>query len=323
MDTGNTSGKSRGAERCRWDSPRFCPASPGGPAPGGPVPDLAVQLLQESDWVRSLAQSLVRSEADAEDLAQDAIVEALEARGSRRPRRLRAWLATTTRRKALDYYRRRSTRAEALHRLGTEAVAAEGAPPLDSDERFALHEELARALRGLPQADRDLLLRRHVDQVPPRQLASELGMTSEQVRKRLTRALDQVRQKLRQTERGEAGWNRALLALAAPAVSAMGPSFLASLTAMSITKTLVATAALALMGATAWWWLSPDTISPPDSPSPPRASRRNRARVQVPPHRLSESSTKPVLQPRAPRAPGSTLRPRSMHSKWTDLASLS
>ena len=226
-----------------------------------PSADLAVRLLRESDWVRSLARSLVRSEADAEDLAQDTIVEALEARGDRMPRRLRAWLATITRRKAIDRHRRRSIQRAALDELKADAISGETSRGLDSDARFALHEELARVLRELPASERDLLLRRHVDQVPPRRLAKELNLTSEQVRKRLARALEKVRQKLSQSERGESGWNRALVLLAIPPRFPVPP--LLALTAMSITKTLIAAAVFVLACGAAWRFLSGDTSSPP------------------------------------------------------------
>lgn len=57
----------------------------------GPDPRRMADLLQETEWVRSLARRLVGDAARADDIAQDAFVAALRA-GPAGDHGLRPWL---------------------------------------------------------------------------------------------------------------------------------------------------------------------------------------------------------------------------------------
>ncbi len=173
----------------------------------------AEQLLGEALWVRNFARTLLRNEDDAQDLAQDVMVEALESKSQVPQSGLRGWLATVARRKAMRRYALHSKEHE-LH----EHLSSTGQPPSNSsDLHLELHVELLHAIGQLSSADRHLIVRRHMEGQSPRALAKELGVTPEVLRKRLSRALTRLRKLLASTERGQQGWHRALLAVAYPA----------------------------------------------------------------------------------------------------------
>ena len=73
-----------------------------------PPPDPnAEALLAESTWLRNLALALAGDPHEADDLAQDAIVAALERRPDARDS-FRPWLKTVTRRILVDRQRARA-----------------------------------------------------------------------------------------------------------------------------------------------------------------------------------------------------------------------
>lgn len=95
---------------------------------------------------------------------------------------LAGWLFTVVRRECL----RLAKRGRAGQQVGIEAV--------EDDLRFArmpqdeLRLDLARAMRGLPEHYRDLVLRVDVQEIPIGEVALELGLTRESAKARLHRA---------------------------------------------------------------------------------------------------------------------------------------
>src|SRR5262245_60115353 len=96
------------------------------------LPPTPERLLQELHWVRALALNLVRDGNEAEDLAQETLLAALEAR---RPPAggLRAWLARVLRNQAVSRYRagvrrkRREMRAASKEQLPSAVETLERA----------------------------------------------------------------------------------------------------------------------------------------------------------------------------------------------------
>lgn len=149
------------------------------------------ELLENANWVRSLARGLLRDPCMAEDLAQDVMAAALEGadRGVR-PGRMRAWLGGITRNLAHQTLRREGGRPR------VEAAAARAEAMRESTDRAELHHQLTSAVLELDEIYRTVLLMRFYDDLAPREIAHRLGLPGPTVRKRLSRAIEQVHTKL-------------------------------------------------------------------------------------------------------------------------------
>ena len=171
-------------------------------------------LLQHAAWARRLAAQLVRDD-DADDLVQDAWAAA-GARpggsGGRAPGAPRKWLAGVMRNLA-----RFRARSAARRRLREEAAGAavHGDAGLSRPDEIAERVETQRLLAGLvlelPAVYRDVVLLRFYDDLPPRAIATRLGIPAGTARSRLSVGLAQLRERLRSST----DWRRSLVALAA------------------------------------------------------------------------------------------------------------
>lgn len=178
-------------------------------------------LLAQLPFLRKLAGRLLDDPAAADDVAQDAVVAALE-RGSS-VASTGPWLAGVTRNLARLLFRREQRRRDRQH-----AAAAPEKLPSAADEsvRFEALRRVVLALDRLAPDERALLVRRFYDEWPPRRIAADLGVPVNTVRTRIARALARLRIEL---VGGKAGEERdrlhALLAplLAPPVVSLLAP----------------------------------------------------------------------------------------------------
>jgi RNA polymerase sigma factor (sigma-70 family) len=167
-------------------------------------------LLQHSLFVRRLAQSLVRDPHRAQDIAQDAMLVALE-----RPMagaNLRSWLAGVTRNLA-----RRSWRSEKRRRRH-EAAVAPAAPTetaADSVSRLETTARLVAAVLALEEPYRTTVLRRYFDDETSADIARSEGVSPATVRSRLKRALEKLRERMDRECGGRRAWMAALLPMAA------------------------------------------------------------------------------------------------------------
>ena len=149
-------------------------------------PMIFATALRRSDGNRGLA----------EDAAQIVLIDlARKARGLR-PATLGGWLhrhACFTISKMLRSERRRQSRE---HRAAAES------PPVAAESSRAVDD----LLLGLPDTDRHILLLRHVDGRSYEEIARLLGLTPAAVKKRAERALQKLREKLREPTVGESRW---------------------------------------------------------------------------------------------------------------------
>lgn len=219
------------------------------------------RLLADTAFVRRIARSLVRDPDAAEDLAQDALVVALE-RPPRAGTSLRGWIATVVRSLAVD--RARSTNARARREMSV--AEREHAPgPDEIATRLDLSQNVARALRELEEPYRTALYLRYVEELDPPAIAARLDLPVATVKTQLRRGLEMLRRRFDREWGGRAAWSAVL----GPWVA--DPAHAAPIVETWIVSTTTKIAAALLVCGAAAWVLWPDTDSAPLAGAPPIA----------------------------------------------------
>lgn len=120
---------------------------------------------------------------DHDDLMQEVYVRTLRAQESGRVTHAKAFLFTTARNAAIDLFRRR--RGPAHHEI-TEITALaliDEAPGLaESLEREKRLDVLLEAMLALPERCRQVMMLRHLDGLPYKEIAVRLGISPETVK---------------------------------------------------------------------------------------------------------------------------------------------
>ena len=201
-----------------------------------PTPPPLDELLSHAEFVRGLAHALVRDAQQAEDVAQETWVAALERPPTQRPR---AWLASVVRRRAARMHRGRARQDR------RQQAAARPEPSISTADRVAQAEQvrlLGDALCVLPDIQREAILLRYYEGLPPRVIARQLGIPVNTVRSRTRRGLERLRAELDERAGGDGRkWMAALVPLAR-GVATGPPALLAGIAVLT----------LAVVGATAF-----------------------------------------------------------------------
>jgi RNA polymerase sigma factor (sigma-70 family) len=178
------------------------------------------------DLVYTTALRQVRSPQLAEEIAQSVFIDL-----SRNARRLRpdtvltAWLYQVTRRTAVDVIRR-ETRRQSREQLAAELTEMNAPSSVWSQIEPLLDE----AMDSLEPDDRAALLLRYFDNKSLRDVGQNLGTTEDAAQKRVSRAVERLRQFF--SERGVAvGVGALVAALSASAVQAAPLGLTTSITA--------------------------------------------------------------------------------------------
>ncbi len=170
--------------------------------------DLVAALLREAGWVRRVAARLVRDGSSADDVAQDAWVQALRQRPDPSTT-LRGWLAEVLRRLA-------HTRARAEARRRNRELADEPREVPAADrllEKAELLRRIAQMVGELDEPYRSTVLLRYFEGASAAEIARRQEVPAGTVRWRLKEALDQLRVRLsREVDRDRA--RRALAPIA-------------------------------------------------------------------------------------------------------------
>lgn len=213
-------------------------------------------LLAHSSWLRSLARSLVGDPHRAEDLIQEAWVAALQNPPvDAAPPAQKAWLRTVLQRRVRSWHESDRSR----HRREAATARRDIAPAADEvDERIELHRALADAIAGLAEKDRQVVVMRYFEDMPPREIARRLGIRSGAVRTRLSRALSVLRARMDRQYGGRRAWIVPMMAVGWPTSAA------AAATASSFPLGRVATVATVGLLAAATWMARPEA-EPRDS----------------------------------------------------------
>ena len=138
----------------------------------------------------AIAYGILQSREEAEDVVQDSLVKAWKRRWRvRDPEKFPAWLATVTRHKAHDVFRKRRT--VPLSEQLTESIEPE------RTNTSALDQRLHSALAALPELHRTALVLRYFEEMDYRTIENSLGLTNGALRGILGRALTSMRKRLR------------------------------------------------------------------------------------------------------------------------------
>lgn len=219
-------------------------------SPSPPSPDERLnEVLRERDFVHGLARRLLRDDDRAGDVAQEALVIASREtpRGS-----LRGFLASVVRNLAASDLRSSARRARREREVARPESGVPSAQAIVEREEW--RRRILRAVEELPASQREAILLRYFEGLPPRRIAKQLDIPVESVKTRIQRGLAKLRPRL-EAEHGEPDtWNGLALVAVAPSLAG---SLGLSMGAFGMTSTLkwkVTAAACVVAGAVWFGW---------------------------------------------------------------------
>jgi len=208
-------------------------------------------MLTHRDWVRRVARALVHSDAEAEEIEQEAWVRAVT-RPPSSEGKCKAWFRTVLKRAARDRWRAR-TRRDA--REVRSARPPESAPTADLVAEAESHRLVVNAALALPEPYRETIVLRFFHELPAAEIAERLDVPLETVRTGVKRALGRLRKELDDRHGGDRRAWTAMVALLIPASAKAG-------TAIGVKAGLVAAAASLLVATVALWPKAEETLPP-------------------------------------------------------------
>ncbi len=145
--------------------------------------------MVEQESLRRFLLSLCGDPAEADDIAQDALMNAYVASASfRGAARFSTWLFRVAYNCFIDRVRKRKIQTSPLDHPAAQAVPGVEA----TDGRFR-HEDLHRAIGQLPDKERAALLLFYMEDKPVKEIAAILEMPSGSVRAYLSRGRQHVK----------------------------------------------------------------------------------------------------------------------------------
>ena len=149
-----------------------------------------VKAYQDQAW--TLARYLLKDPAEAEDACQEAFVKLWKNQDSIDPDKVKPWLMKVTRNGCLDRLRRRRENVE----FDEAHVAADTNGPMQATSDSEIGAWLKRAIGGLKEPYRSLVVLRDVNQHSYEEVAGMLELSLAQVKTYLHRARKQLREQL-------------------------------------------------------------------------------------------------------------------------------
>ncbi len=226
-----------------------------------PDPEL---LLVHTRFVRGVAGTLVRT--DAEDLAQDAWVRALQ-QPPQHQYGILGWWSTMLRRLAANARR-------AQERRRTREASAVEPSAVPTPDEILIKEEIRRrvvaAVLALEEPFREVVLLRFYEELAPHEIAQRLGVPAATVRTRLSRAIGRLRARLDRECAGErSAWLGPLALWSVPTLDA---GVVGGVLLMTKKLSIVAAASLLLWLPLVLWWNSGEVPPEADAREPVAAS---------------------------------------------------
>ncbi len=165
-------------------------------------------LVAHAGFVRRIAFAILRDDADADDATQEALGRGLTA-GPTEAGARRSWLGTVVRNQARRLLRRESRMAARERAVARPEATGD---VVDAVVRQETLRAVVDAVGSLDEPSRTVVLLRHYDDLPPREIAARLGLPVETVKKRLHRAHQTLRTHLEGDGRREGARRRSALA---------------------------------------------------------------------------------------------------------------
>ncbi len=163
--------------------------------------DLAAVVESYSSLLFRVVHSVLRNQAETEDVVQDAFVRVLEHR-RRLPevREMRVWLVRIAWNLALD--RRRRIRPEQFDEGFSEGLVSRDLPADEVLNEARRMKAVLREMERLPRAERDVLTLSAIEELGMGEMAEVLGRSESAVRALLFRARTRLRERLGEGQRG-------------------------------------------------------------------------------------------------------------------------
>ncbi|HLY39932.1 MAG TPA: sigma-70 family RNA polymerase sigma factor [Terracidiphilus sp.] len=150
--------------------------------------------------------SILKNETEAEEAAQEAVIKAyLNLHLFRGDSQFRTWVLSIARNEALGRLRKLGTRREDSLDAATDELTGDYTPailtswreiPLEALERKELGDILRKAINGLPEIYRNIVLLRDIEEMDIRETAAALGISEGAVKVRLHRARAMLQKEL-------------------------------------------------------------------------------------------------------------------------------
>ncbi len=153
-------------------------------------------VRRHQDRVYNLALRMTADRDLAADVTQDAFLRAFRSLPKlRQPERFGSWLLKIVSNLSLDALAARSTVSlDALMEEGDEFLPVSGSDPADQIEGILSDEAVAAALKRVQPVYRQVLVLRHIEDLPYEQIAEILDIPLGTVKTRLFRGREQLRQ---------------------------------------------------------------------------------------------------------------------------------
>lgn len=149
-----------------------------------------VEQYQDQAW--TVARYILKDAQEAEDATQEAFVKLWHNQENIDPERIKPWLMKVTRNGCLDRLRRRRDNVE----FDESHMAGDVSGPLQDVAASELGVWLKRAIAGLKEPYRSLVVLRDVNQHSYEEVAGMLELNLAQVKTYLHRARKQLREQL-------------------------------------------------------------------------------------------------------------------------------
>jgi RNA polymerase sigma-70 factor (ECF subfamily) len=157
---------------------------------------LAMMTRELGPALGRFCAAILGNRAEAEEAAQDALIEALRAMsGFRGESAVRTWLFAIARRICFRRLKRRRHREALLHVVSAVEVPSPDSP-LDEAARTELFRRLQQAMETLPLEERELLALRYQADLTYEEAAEVCGISPDAARKRASRAFAVLRDRL-------------------------------------------------------------------------------------------------------------------------------
>ncbi len=175
---------------------------------------LLSDCAERREWLRKLAQGLLSDSVMADDVAQEAVLVALQHRGLIRVED--AWWRGVVHNLVANLNRRTIRRERIERECAASEVIASAA---HSAERIEQEGVLSAAVLALDVPFRDVVVLRFYDGLKRREIAARLKLPIATVNSRLTRAMAKLREQLATKHDDERSWMLALVPLIAPGLN--------------------------------------------------------------------------------------------------------